>query len=91
MKYYRRKTHIDGVFRRDMEEGWNKIPDLFSVGIHLLDSERWMSICDVMSEAFSYAKDFPLENDANVFGNEILCEAVLDILVLFDMAEMEEQ
>lgn len=87
-KYYLRNTHLDDVYRREMDKVWDKIPSGFSGVAHLLDSAKPMNIADILSEAHGYAHDWPLENNSEIETNPNILEEVLALLVNFDMIKI---
>ena len=89
-KLYRRKTHINGVYRTDMDDAWSKIPKYFSEVIHYLEPSRWMSIKEIIMEGakWNLSDDF-LPHEMNTLRDPILFEATLEILANFDMIEVQ--
>ena len=87
MKKYLRNTHVNGVYRKEMDEIWDKIPNELSGIIHSLDPIEWLSILEIRSELFVYASQYPDENDAILALIPTLLEDILCLLVNFDMVK----
>lgn len=83
---YRRNTHDENGDYRNLPD-WHRIPNNLSSVVHSLSPVEWLYLYEIMSEIYSYAKDFPLENDIDLFGNPATVELVLELLVNFDMVQ----
>lgn len=86
-KKYIRNTHINGEFREDMRETWDKIPKTFSGLIHSLDPVKPMYLYEVITAIYEYASQNPMDNDASFFTVEVTY-ATLQLLVNFDMVKV---
>lgn len=85
-KRYLRNTHIDREYRKNMDYIWKRIPQEFTGLIHSLDPKKPMNIYEIMTEIYTYASQYPMENDASFYTPELV-QATLKLLVNFDMVK----
>jgi len=77
--YYRRKTHtINGVFRNVVS------PTCKGLGVHALDSKKWMTVQEYLDAHYEYKTTFPF--DFTLPDNDTLLNELAS-LVQHDCAE----
>lgn len=90
-RFYRRKTHINGIYRENMKNSWDKMPTLCNGLVHSLDPDKWMNLSEILEQIFTYASQFVFENDAIVLGNPYVLELALEHCVLYDIIEAKNE